>query len=185
MLNYKFSNGLEISYSSNRIFNQTIKATATSNKLKFGTISSTYLELKLDNTDGYFDNYSFKNNYIEIYDEDVKKIKVYVDTVKEKNKLIVIKAYDGISKLDKTWTPCKTPITLYNFINDICMQCNISLNAFWLTNSGFYIHNIDELKGKTCRECLSYAAELTGNYLYLNENEALCFKWCEFADKNR
>ena len=102
MINYKFSNGLNISYSSNRIYDQTIKGTATNNKLCFGTIASTYVEIVLDNTDGYFDTYSFKNISIDLYDEDKKKIKVYIDSVKEKNRLITIKAYDSIIKLDKT-----------------------------------------------------------------------------------
>ena len=115
-----FSNGLDISYSSNRIYDQTIKGTVTNNKLCFGTIASTYVELVLDNTDSYFDSYSFKNGYINVYDEDKKKIRVYIDSVKERNKLITIKAYDAIIKLDKTWAPCKTPISLYEFINDIC-----------------------------------------------------------------
>lgn len=182
MMNYMFSNGLDISYDSNRIYNQTIKGIATNNNLCFGTIASTYCELVLDNTDGYFDSYSFKNGYINIYDGEKKKIKVYIDSAKEKNRLLTIKAYDAIVQLDKTWIPCKTPITIYNFIQDICKQCNIKMSAFMLTNAGYNIQNVEELKGKTCRECLSYALEICGVYGYLNENEQLCFKWFEFKN---
>lgn len=177
MISYMFSNGLEINYDSNRIYKQNIKGTATNNILCFGTIASTYLELTLDNTDGYFDTYSFKNGYINVYNNDTKKLKIYIDSVKEKNKLITIKGYDGIIKLDKTWTPCKTPITLYSFMEDILKQCDLTMNGFLLTNSGFKIQNIDDLKGKTCRECLSYALELVGVYGSLNANEEFVFKW--------
>lgn len=177
MISYMFSNGLEINYDSNRIYKQNIKATASNNILCFGTIASTYLELTLDNTDGYFDTYSFKNGYINVYNDDTKKLKIYIDSVKEKNKLITIKGYDGIIKLDKTWTPCKTPITLYSFMEDILKQCRLTMNGFLLTNSGFKIQNIDDLKGKTCRECLSYALELVGVYGSLNANEEFVFKW--------
>lgn len=182
MINYIFSNGLDISYSSNRIYDQTIKGTATNDKLCFGTIASTYVELVLDNTDGYFDAYSFKNGYINVYNEDKKKIRVYIDSVKERNRLITIKAYDAIIKLDKTWTPCKTPISLYEFINDICKQCDIKLNAFIVNNGGYNIQNVEELKGKTCRQCLSYALEICGFYGYIDSKERLSFKWFEFKN---
>ena len=183
MINYKFSNGLNISYSSNRIYDQTIKGTATNNKLCFGTIASTYVEIVLDNTDGYFDTYSFKNISIDLYDEDKKKIKVYIDSVKEKNRLITIKAYDSIIKLDKTWHPCKTPITLYDFIKDIGKQCNIELNVLVMNNGGFNIRSVEDLKGKTCRQCLSYALELAGFYAYMDSNDKLAFKWFSFNNK--
>ena len=91
-LSYVFSNGIELEHK--RIYNQKLQGTATNNKLCFGTIASTYLELVLDNTDGFFDNYSFKNIFIEVYDDDVLKLTVYIDTAKEKNKMITIKAYD-------------------------------------------------------------------------------------------
>ena len=182
MINYKFSNGLDISYSSNRIYDQTIKGTATNNKLCFGTIASTYAEIVLDNTDGYFDTYSFKNVSINLYDEDKKKIKVYIDSVKEKNRLITIKAYDAIIKLDRTWQPCKTPIALYDFVKDIAKQCNIELNVLVMPNGGYNIHNIEDLKGKTCRQCLSYALELAGYYGYIDSEDKLAFKWFSFKN---
>ena len=182
MISYMFSNGLEINYDSNRIYKQNIKATASNDTLCFGTIASTYLELTLDNTDGYFDTYSFKNGYINVYNNDNKKLKIYIDSVKEKNKLITIKGFDGIIKLDKTWTPCKTPITLYSFMEDILKQCGLTMNGFLLTNSGFKIQNVDDLKGKTCRECLRYALELVGVYGSLNANEEFVFKWFNFGN---
>ena len=183
MINYMFSNGLDISYSSNRIYDQTIKGTATNNKLRFGTIASTYVEIVLDNTDGYFDTYSFKNVSINLYDEDKKKIKVYIDSVNEKNRLITIKAYDAIIKLDRTWQPCKTPIALYDFVKDIAKQCNIELNVLVMPNGGYNIHNIEDLKGKTCRQCLSYALELAGYYGYIDSEDKLAFKWFSFNNK--
>lgn len=182
MLSYVFSNGIILD--NERIFSQLLKGTSTNNVLTFGTIASQYLELCLDNTDGFFDNYSFKNCYINIYDDitgqDVLKLKVYIDSAKEKNKLLTIKAYDKIAQLDKTWIECKVPITLYDFIKDICNQCNIIMNAFNLPNLGYKIQNVEELKGKTCRECLSYALEICGTYAYLNSKEVLTFKWFDF-----
>ena len=177
-LSYSFSNGLILD--DNRIYDQKLQGTATNNTLCFGTIASTYLELTLDNNDYFFDNYSFKNCYINVYDDNVKKMKLYIDSAKINNNLLTIKAYDKLLDLDKTWIPCKTPITLYNFISDICNQVGINMFAFNLINAGYRIHNIDELKGKTCRECLSYALELCGTYAYLNSNEQLTFKWFDF-----
>ena len=181
-ISYVFSNGIVLD--DKRIYNQKLQGTATNNNLCFGTIASNYLELVIDNTDLFFDDYSFKNVYINIYDDDKKKMKVYIDSVKEKNKLITIKAYDKLINLDKTWIPCKTPITLYAFIDDICKQASINMFAFNLINGGFKIQNIDELKGKTCRECLSYALEICGTYAFLDSNEQLTFKWFNFNNVN-
>ena len=177
-LSYMFSNGIELD--DKRIYNQKLQGTSTNKKLCFGTIASNYLELTLDNTDMFFDDYSFKNVYINVYDDDTLKMKVYIDSAKEKNKFLTIKAYDKLINLDKTWIPCKTPITLYAFIEDICKQASINMFAFNLINGGFKIQNIEDLKGKTCRQCLSYALEICGTYAFLNANEQLTFKWFDF-----
>jgi hypothetical protein len=180
MLSYAFSNGIILD--SKRIYNQTIKGTSTNNCLCFGTIASTYMELVLDNTDGFFDSFSFKNVYVNVYDDDVIRMKLYIDSVKEKSKMLTIKAYDKLTSLDKTWRPCKTPITLYNFIDNICVQTGITLNCFYLVNGGFKIQNVDALKGKTCRECLKYALEICGTYAYLDSYERLNLKWFNFSN---
>ena len=176
MYELMFSNGLEINDKNDDIYSIEIISKLDSSTLSFGTVSSVSLNLKLNNIDKRFDTYTFKNKYVTIYINEVKKYKIYISNVRKKNGFLTLQGNDKIANLDVKFKGCSFPCSVYTLINACLKQCKLELGTIFFPNQGLVLHNVD-LSGMTCREVLSYCMEVCGGIGLLDRSEKFIIKW--------
>ena len=106
----------------------------------------------------------------------------YAEPAVSSKKTYTVVAYDAIHKLDVDYSArladiqSSFPMTLADLVDDVCgvagVTCdttNLPLNT--LPINAFYAD------GLTCRDMLSYAAELNGQYVVANTSGAAVFTW--------
>lgn len=140
--------------------------------LKFGVCMSELLELELNNIDDRYKDIKIYSKEIDILKDDVLQKKYYINDVSRENNKIKIKAYDRMTKLEKVWTELRTPITLKNLLIETLKQVNIeTVNNITFTNENYVVWDLSGVKGKTCREVISYILELGGTNSRINEED--------------
>ena len=144
----------------------------TGSSFKFGSCICKCLEMELNNTDDRFSQSSIRGNTITFTKNSSSSI-YYIDKFQRENGSIKITAYDSIIKTETTFKHkgIKTPITLKNLLIKVLTQCSISYSLETFTNENYVIHNISELKGKTCRQVIEYCLDLAGCNGMIDENE--------------
>lgn len=182
MYELRFSNGITLNDKNDSIYSLSIKSECSDSKLNFGTICSSSLEIKLNNTDKRYKYEIFKNTYCQLFIDDKLKYKFYVDSVTKRNGIIDIIAFDKISQLDVNFS-CNTsfPISILNLLNLCLNQVGIKLkDDTYFHNCGFMVIEKNMVVGKTCRDIISLCLELGGLFGILDENEEFVCGWFDF-----
>jgi hypothetical protein len=182
MYSLAFSNGTIIDDSNDDIYSISLSQKTDSSKLTFGTVSSCSLSLKLNNVDKRFDKFNFKEKYINVYINDTKKYKIYVDDIKKKNGFIQIEGYDKIKNLNEKFKGCTFPISIYSLVILCLKQCGLTMGNTIPPNFGLVLHENVSLTGLTCREVISYCLELCGGIGLLDEDEKFIIKWFDTSE---
>lgn len=154
------------------IYNYTITADSGSS-FKFGTCICKRLEMELNNTHERLSDARFKADKVKIT-KNGKTIGIfYIDEFKKNGGKIKIVGYDKVSHMEKTfkYKSIKTPITLEKLMISTLGQCDITYNLGTFTNQNYVIHNIADLKGKTCRQVIEFCLDLCGSNGIINDSE--------------
>ena len=106
----------------------------------------------------------------------------YAEPAVSSKKTYTVVAYDAIHKLDVDYSTrladiqSDFPMTLADLVDDVCGVAGITCDTTGLPLGSTNI-NAFYADGLTCRDMLSYAAELTGQYVVANTSGAAVFTW--------
>ena len=137
------------------------------------------LTVTLNNIYDKFSPYDFEGASVAAYlglelsDGRVEKIRKGVFTVDEptyNGSTITLECLDNMYKLDRDYSDIKTtyPATLGTIVRDICSVCGVTLLTTTFSNYQYIIEKRPSDDALTCRQVLSYAAQL-----------ACCFARCD------
>ena len=139
----------------------------------------------LNNRSGKFDGKSFYGAELTVF------AGIYVDGLPELLKMgvyivdepvapgvsISLTAYDRLIWTDSTYDALiPYPATLGQIAADVCDQCGITLKTIIFPNSDYVVQKVPE-KGCTCRDMLSYVAQIAGCFVRCNSDGQVEFRW--------
>ncbi|WP_050698044.1 hypothetical protein [Anaeromassilibacillus senegalensis] len=106
-----------------------------------------------------------------------------VDEAVKTNATVTITALDNMARFERPYSDSKLtyPATLKQIVTDACTVCGVTLAAPDFPGSGYTVSRRPEEKSITCREILSYAAQLAGCYARCNREGALMVGWYDIA----
>lgn len=98
---------------------------------------------------------------------------------------ITVTALDNMAKLDTAYSKSTLsyPATLGQIAADACSVCGVALATGTFPNSTFSVAKRPEGDSITCREILSYVAQLSGGFARCNTNGAVEIRWYAEGDK--
>lgn len=168
-------------------------STSGENSFDIGqAIMNTFL-FTLNNFDGRFDDVSFKNSVIIPYvgmtmsdgtEEWVKKGKFMVSDPGRRGGILSFTAYDFMLKLDNTPfsnVQIAYPTTIGDMAHAICTECGVTLATTTFFNST-YVVNSAPVGDFSCRQIISYIAQIAGCFARFNANGELEIKWYPAVD---
>ncbi len=168
-------------------------STSGENSFDIGqAIMNTFL-FTLNNFDGRFDNVSFKNSVIIPYvgmtmsdgtEEWVKKGKFMVSDPGRRGGILSFTAYDFMLKLDNTPfsnVQIAYPTTIGDMAHAICTECGVTL-ATTTFFSSTYVVSSAPVGDFSCRQIISYIAQIAGCFARFNANGELEIKWYPAVD---
>ena len=97
---------------------------------------------------------------------------------------ITVTALDNMAKMDVSYSKSALdyPATLGQIAVDACSVCGVSLTTSTFPNSTFSVAKRPEGDSVTCREILSYVAQLAGGFARCNTNGAVEIRWYAESD---
>lgn len=141
--------------------------------------------ITLNNRSGKFSGKSFYGAeltvhagiYVDGLPEYVKMGVYLVDEPVAPGVSIQLVAYDQLIKADRQYhAKIPYPATLSQIAEDACAQSGIVLRNTQFPNRGYIVENTPE-EGHTCREMLSYVAQLAGCFVRCDADGQVCIRW--------
>lgn len=197
-----FSDGSTTELDDSNIMQNSLKISdATSNEGSFdiGCAIINELDFEIDNSNGNYNNMSFENAEFDVriglvtaqkYDgtittEWLRKGLYTAEEVTVNEKYISIIAYDYMAKLDIDFSEVDVtfPITLANLLSTVCAYCNIAYASLDFPNNDLIVESneyIDE--SASCRDVISYIAQLACSYAYIDMSGYLQLGWYSDTD---
>lgn len=149
------------------------------------------LTLTLNNLDGRFDKYDFTGAIIRLsigleLDERIEMLNkgiYFVDDMKSIGSTIILTALDNMSRFDTPFkdVPIEFPTTTLNILQSVCNYCGIPLATVDFMNNDLEIDERPADRALTCREIVSYIAQISGSFARINVNGALELKWYDVS----
>lgn len=190
---------LQIELTDNDIMQDSLKIVSSvsgESDFEIGTAIIGELDFEIDNSDGQYNNMSFRNAEFQVYIglvtnqsytgiltvEWLNKGLFTAEEVTVNEKYISIIAYDNMAKFDKEMPNISFPITLANLFSQICTYCGMAYTSLDFPNSDLIIQKDYLEKDTSCRDILSYIAQLSCSYAYIHSNGFVSLKW--FTDTN-
>ena len=173
-----------------------ISSVSGESDFEIGTAIIGELDFEIDNSDGQYNNMSFQNAEFQVYIglvtnqsytgnltvEWLNKGLFTAEEVTVNEKYISIIAYDNMAKFDKEMPDISFPITLANLFSQICTYCQVAYTSPDFPNSDLIIRKDYLEKDTSCRDILSYIAQLSCSYAYIHSSGSVSLKW--FTDTN-
>lgn len=168
-------------------------STSGENSFDIGQAIMNTFSFALNNFDGRFDDISFKNSVITPYvgmmmsdgtEEWVKKGKFMVSDPGRRGGILSFIAYDFMIKLDNTPfsnVQITYPTTIGDMAQAICDACGVTLATTTFFNST-YIVNSAPVGDFSCRQIISYIAQIAGCFARFNADGELEIKWYPTVD---
>lgn len=167
------------------------EATSQSGEFSIGSAVVGEMKLALNNRDGRFDSYDFNQAAFKPFvgletslgTEWIAKGVFIVDSPVSYGKTIDITALDRMAELDKPYSLSSLhyPATLGQIAADVCSTCNLTLATPRFFHSDYEVAVRPEDDKLTCREILSYAAQLAGCYAKANAAGDIQLDWYDFS----
>lgn len=165
-------------------------ATSASSTFQIGGAIIGSCTLTLNNNDDKFSDYDFIDAIIRprvglILTETVETINkgIYtVDSAQSVGGTIVLTCLDNMFRFDVPFSEVAIsyPTTAAQLLQTICTYCGVPLATYNFLNNNYLIPQIPNSEATTCREIVSYIAQLSGNFARININGALELKWYDF-----
>lgn len=143
--------------------------------------------LTLDNSDGRLSNYDFTDaefsvkiglrlsNSVEYLDKGV----FTVDTPLAIGNIVKLVALDNMYKFDRAFKDVviSFPISAGLLLQTVCDYCGVTLATPTFLNSDFIVKERPYDEAITCREIVSWIAQLSGNFARCDKNGELELRW--------
>lgn len=148
------------------------------------------LTITLNNIYDKFSTYDFDSAVVTVYmglelsDGRIEKIRKGVYTVDEPQydgTTITLECLDNMSRFDEDYSNVKTtyPATLGEIVKDICAYCKVTLNTPAFDNYTYEVRGRPADESLTCRQVLSYCAQLACCFGKCDSYGRLEFRWFE------
>lgn len=158
------------------------------------------LDFEIDNSDGNYNNMSFENAEFDVriglvtaqkYDgtitiEWIKKGLYTAEEITVNGKYISIVAFDYMAKFDKDFADLNLafPVSLADIMSAICLHCGVAYGSLADFPYASYVVSdegtIDE--STTCRDMISYVAQIACSYAYIDTSGYLRLGWYTDTD---
>lgn len=173
--------------------------TSQSNVFEPGGAVITSLSFVLLNYEGKYTNLDLsEGTHVDVYvgyGKDItadysnymKKAVVYVcETTKNRN-TISITCYDGLRKADKTkWVASAETMTVNQIIQSVCQRAAITIETLPTYGGDIQVSGLNtQTESMTCRQALSEALLISGNFGYMNNEGKLVCKWFDFGNTTK
>lgn len=113
----------------------------------------------------------------------IEKIRICTGTVseepKQKSSIITLSFYDNMTKFDQDYAGVKTvfPATRNQIVRDICSHCDVTLQTVNFENDDYIIQERPTDEALTCRQMLSWVAQIGCQWVKCDEYGRLCLGW--------
>lgn len=169
------------------------RASVSGSKIEIGSVIASEVKLKLNNSDGKFDNVTFEGAemYIQLgvkdwndENSDLTLIPLGYFTIDEAPRIldeVTLSAFDRMLLFEKTVdiNLLTFPTTISELLPRICNLCNVRLKTSVsdLPNKSYSISEAPTDKDLTYRQILSWIAEITGTCCFFDWDGELVLKW--------
>nr|WP_297874314.1 hypothetical protein [uncultured Blautia sp.] len=145
-------------------------------------------KIVINNIYDEFSNYVFTGSTAVVYvglrlSNGVEKIRICTgilsDEPKQRSSIITLQFLDNMYKFDKDYSGVKTvfPATRNKIVRDICSYCGVTLQTVTFDNDSYVIQNRPDDEALTCRQMLSWVAQIGCQWAKCDEYGRLCFEW--------
>lgn len=196
-INCTLANGESMELTDNDIMQDSLKLLSSvsgESSFEVGSAIIGELDFEIDNASGQYDNTTFDNAELTVYiglvvnqsytgDLTVEWLKKGVFTVEEvtvNEKYLAIIAYDNMAKFDRELPELAFPIMLSHLFRQICTHCGVAYTSLRFPNSDLTIPKRLLEQDTSCREVLSYIAQLACSYACIRTDGSVSLQW--FAD---
>lgn len=116
--------------------------------------------------------------------EMIQKGRYIVNSAKYNGSLITLECYDFMAKLDKPYddSTISYPTYLQTIVLHACTLCGITLDILSFPHCLYTITERPESETTTCREVISWAAQIAGCFARMNSLGHLELKWYNQSD---
>lgn len=193
LLNITLADGTELDPVTNTELMSYSVDDAVSDDNKFtalGGVVINQITFSLNNIDGDYSDYDFFDAEVEAYltigvpDENptvIRKGVYHVDDAVYTDKEIILTCLDNMAKFDKPYSVSELvyPATLSEIILDLCDAdvCGVVLNTYDFPHKSYTISARPGDEATTCREVLSYVAQIAGCFARCDNYGRLELKW--------
>ena len=176
-LNIRFTDGTEKELDEHSLFGLTINDDVSSaDVFSIGSAIINVLTLKLDNSDGFFDEKEFYGAEVTVkigldLDEGTEWLQkgTYIaDSGDDVSDVITVKAYDYMRNFDQDYAKSSLgfPATLGAIVRDACQVCGVDLATGSFTHEDFVVQTKPE--ASTFREVLAMVGQISCNWCRIN-----------------
>lgn len=187
-------NGQRIELTDNDIMQDSLKILSSvsgESNFEIGSAIIGELDFEIDNSDGNYNNMSFRNAEFQVYiglvtnqsytgDLIVEWLNKGLFTAEEvtvNEKYISVIAYDNMAKFDEELPDISFPATLSSIFSRICTHCGVAYTSLDFPNRDLIVKKNYLESDTSCRDVLSYIAQLSCSYACINPNGSLSLKW--------
>lgn len=169
---------------------QILDSTSNTNSFDLGSAIAKQLNIRLDNTDGQYNDYDFSEAEIsakvglELADGTTEWIDkgIYIsEPGEDTGASITLKAYDNMIKFDRPYSLSKLvyPATLLQIVQDACSCCGVLFapDSAVFDNSGFVVDKRPDDGALTFRQILQYVCQITCRYACITAGGKLSLRW--------
>lgn len=168
----------------------------TSSKVSFdvGSAIMNTATIKIVNVNDKYSMYDFTNAKLTVFigcyiNSNIEWIQRGVYLVNEPTYMqgmIVLECIDYMNKFEKTLSEAGItfPASLNAIVQNCCTSCGVSSNVSKFENMNYIVSSYDKTDKTTCREALSYVAQIAGCYARISRMGQLEFKWYDLQTIN-
>ena len=159
-------------------------------KVSLGSANINKCSLTLKNFSGKFDTYNFTGAVIRPHtglqmSETVEYLAKGVFTADRPTvagSILVLEALDNMARFDTEFSAVNRsfPCSSLQLLQAVCLHCGVFLATVSFTDSGHIIEQRPEDTTISCREIVSWVAQIAGCFARCNNQGALELKWFDF-----
>lgn len=154
-------------------------AVSANDRFDIGGVKIDQLTFDFVNFDGAYNKYNLFGAKVEYYRNNALYCTMVVDKATDSNGLISITAYDYKSYLERPFSECGliAPITCHTLAYYVCAHCGVEFISSDFPNKNFSIARLPEGDTISCRQILSYVAQMCGCFVKSTPTGQIYFSW--------
>lgn len=179
------ANNKSLTFNNSNLMHFEITDATASDGFEIGAAIAKTMKIKLQNYDDDFSDYDFYKAELNAYVgleidgkiQYLNKGHFTVDDPAAYGSIITLSLIDDMYKFSKNWdTSISFPTTVFYIVSECCSLCNVQL-AGHFDNDDIVVNKPEDISGLTCRDVISYCAQISGNNARMNVNNLLELKW--------